>query len=186
MRELSFVVDAIMQLVVGAFLLRLICQLVRADFRNPFVQAIVRLTNPLIMPLRRVLPPVGRVDTASVLAVVLAQLLRTVLAELIAFGRLGSLGVLAVVSVVQVLDMALVVLLLAVILYVVMSWVAPDRYNPASRLLDSLVEPLLRPFRRAIPPIGGLDLSAIAVSILLVVLRMILNDRVLPALLSLH
>jgi YggT family protein len=186
MRELSFLVDSVLSLVVGAFLLRLVLQLLHGDFRNPFVQAVVRLTNPLVMPLRRVLPPVGRVDTASVIAVVIVQLARTALVRLLDFGRLPAPGTLLILSVVKLLDTTLLLFLFAVILYAVLSWVAPDNYNPASRLLNSLVEPLLRPFRRALPPFGGLDLSAFAVCILIVLLRMILNDRVLPALLSLR
>ena len=88
MRELSFLIDTVLSLVVGAFLLRLLFQLVRTDFRNPLVQAVVRITNPLVMPLRRVLPPVGRLDSASLVALLLAQLVRTALVMLVDFGGL--------------------------------------------------------------------------------------------------
>jgi YggT family protein len=174
MRELIFIVDTLFALVVGAFLLRLLCQIVRTDFRNPLVQAIVRLTNPLVMPLRRVLPPFGRVDSASVVAVLLAQMLRTTLVLLLAGDGLPS--------VVELLDTTLLVFLGAIFLYVILSWVSPDGYTPAGRLLADLVEPLLRPFRRLVPPLGGLDLSPLAVILLLSVLRMVLNGRLAPLL----
>jgi YggT family protein len=182
MRELIFIVDTLFALVVGAFLLRLLCQIVRTDFRNPLVQAIVRLTNPLVMPLRRVLPPIGRVDSASVIAVLLAQMLRTTLKPLLAGDGLPSLVPLLVWSVVELLDTTLLVFLGAIFLYVILGWVSPDGYTPAGRLLADLVEPLLRPFRRLVPPLGGLDLSPLAVILLLSVLRMVLNGRLAPLL----
>jgi YggT family protein len=182
MRELIFIVDTLFALVVGAFLLRLLCQIVRTDFRNPLVQAIVRLTNPLVMPLRRMLPPIGRVDSASVVAVLLAQMLRTTLVLLLAGDGLPSVVPLLLLSVVELLDTTLLVFLGAVFLYVILSWVSPDGYTPAGRLLADLVEPLLRPFRRLVPPLGGLDLSPLAVILLLSVLRMVLNGRLAPLL----
>jgi YggT family protein len=74
--------------------------------------------------------------------------------------------------------------LVAVFVYVLLSWVAPDRHNPAGRLLGDLVEPLLGPFRRALPSLGGLDLSPIVVILLLSVLRMVLSGRIAPLLLG--
>jgi YggT family protein len=182
MRELIFIVDTLFALVVGAFLLRLLCQIVRTDFRNPLVQAIVRLTNPLVMPLRRMLPPIGRVDSASVVAVLLVQMLRTTLVLLLAGDGLPSVVPLLLLSVVELLDTTLLVFLGAIFLYVILSWVSPDGYTPAGRLLADLVEPLLRPFRRLVPPLGGLDLSPLAVILLLSVLRMVLNGRLAPLL----
>jgi YggT family protein len=182
MRELIFVVDFVFALVVGAFLLRLLFQLVRADFRNPFAQAIVRLTNPVVVPLRKVLPPLGRVDTASVVAVVLAQMLRTGLVAWLRVGDVPSLGPLLGFSVVQLLDTTLLLFLIAIFVYVILSWVTPDGYNPVARLLGNLVEPVLAPFRRALPSLGGLDLSPLVVILLISVLRMVLNGRIAPLL----
>jgi YggT family protein len=184
MRELLVVVDSVMLLVLSLFLLRLLFQLLRGDFRNPLLRVIVRLTDPVVLPLRRVLPPIGRVDTASVVAVVLAQLLWTALTELLQLGRLPPVGLLLIVAAARLLDTTLLVFLIAMILYVVLSWVAPDNYSPMSRLLGSLVEPVLRPFRRAIPAFGGLDWSVFVACIVIVLLRMILSDRIVPALLS--
>src|SRR5689334_1232435 len=71
MSALIFIVETLLSLALFVVLARLLLQLTRADFRNPVCQAVVRLTNPLILPLRRVLPPIGKVDTASVVAVVI-------------------------------------------------------------------------------------------------------------------
>jgi YggT family protein len=182
MRELIFVVDTLFSLVVGAFLLRLLFQLVRADFRNPFAQAIVRITNPLVVPLRKVLPPIGRVDTASVVAVVVAQMLRTGLVYAMSTGGAPPLVPLLLLSVVELLDTTLLLFLIAIFVYVLLSWVSPDGYSPIGRLLGSLVEPVLAPFRRALPSLGGLDLSPIVAILLISVLRMVLNGRVAPLL----
>jgi len=184
MRELAFLVDSVLSLVVGAFLLRLLFQLLRADFRNPLAQAIVRLTNPIVMPLRRVLPPFGRIDTASVTALLLAQLLRTTLVLLIETGGLPSAGRLVLFALLALLDTTLVVFLGALILYVVLSWVSPDGYSPAGRLLGTLVEPLLRPLRRTLPALGGVDLSPFVAVLLLILLRMVLAGRIAPLLLG--
>lgn len=184
MRELSFIVDTLFSLLVGAFLLRLLFQLVRADFRNPLVQTIVRLTDPVVMPLRRVLPAIGRVDTASVVAVVLAQMARTA-ARYALIGAMPPVGALFAISVVQIVDVALLVLLGAIFIYVILSWVSPDGYSPLGRVLGSLVEPVLAPVRRALPSFGGLDLSPVVVMLLISVLRMVVTDRIGPALIGL-
>ena len=185
MRELIFIVDSLLALVVGAFLLRLLLQLLRTDFRNPFVQAIVRVTNPVVLPLRRVLPPIGRLDTASLFAVLAAQMLKSSLLLVLGGAGAPALGPLALLAVVDLLDTVLVVLLVAILLYVVLSWVAPDGYSPAGRLLGELTAPLLRPFRRALPTFGGIDLSPLAAILVLAVLRMVLNGRIAPWLMSL-
>src|SRR6266704_1199981 len=90
MSALIFIVDTLLSLVLFVVLARLLLQWVRADFRNPIAQAIVRLTNPFILPLRRILPPIGKVDTASVVAVVVVAIIkRGVLFALTGYGTPG-------------------------------------------------------------------------------------------------
>jgi YggT family protein len=175
MRELFFVIDTLAGLVVGAFLLRLILQWARADFRNPLAQAITRLTNPLVMPLRKVLPPIGKLDTASVAAVLLVQLARLALKYFLLFGALPGVLTLLVEGVLDLADTVLLLYLVLLFAWVVMSWVNQDPYNPAAALLRQLVSPLLRPFQRAIPLIGGLDLSPLFLGLTIQVLRMLLQ-----------
>lgn len=184
MHELSILFDSVLSVVVGAFLLRLLCQLIRTDFRNPLVQGIVKITNPVVVPLRRILPPIWRIDTASVVAVLLAQLLRTTLKYLLLAGFVPPAAQLLCLALVEVIDTTLFVYLGALLLFVVLAWVAPDTYSPAGRVLDDLVRPLLRPFQRAIPALGGIDLSPWFAGLLLWILHIVLVERIAPLLLG--
>jgi YggT family protein len=184
MRELNYIVDSVMALVVGTFLLRLLLQWVRADFRNPLAAAISRLTNPVVLPLRRVLPPLGRTDSATVVAVLAAEALKSLLLMMIGGGLPGA-GAFVLLALLDLANTVLLLYLFAVFAYVLLSWVAPDGYNPAGRVFSDLATPLLRPLRRALPALGGLDLSPLAALLLLSVLRMVLNDRIAPLLASL-
>ena len=159
MSALVFIVDTLLSLALFVVLARLLLQWARADFRNPIAQAIVRLTNPLILPLRRVLPPVGKVDTASVVAVVLVAIIKVGI--LLALRGYGSPGVeLWVQSVaVELVQALLRTYFYAILLYALLSLIAPGGYSPLQSVLASVCEPVLRPFRRLIPPIAGIDLS---------------------------
>ena len=159
MSALIFIVDTLLSLALFVVLARLLLQWARADFRNPIAQAIVRLTNPLILPLRRILPPVGKVDTASVVAVVLVAVVKVGI--LLALRGYGSPGVqLWVQSVaVELVEALLRTYFYAILLYALLSLIAPGGYSPLQSVLASVCEPVLRPFRRLIPPIAGIDLS---------------------------
>jgi YggT family protein len=175
MQALIFVLDALITLIVIAFLLRALFPLVRADFRNPIGQAVLRVTDPLVLPLRKVLKPAGRVDVASIVALLIVQLAGTALI----FGIAG-VSMASPISVVAMAlrDLARTVLqfyFFAVLLHVVLSWVAPGARSPAAAILERLCEPLLGPLRRIIPSIGGLDFSPIFVLIGLQALQILLR-----------
>ena len=159
MNALIFIVDTLLTLALFVVLARLLLQWVRADFRNPIAQAVVRLTNPLILPLRRVLPPVGKVDTASVVAVVLVAILKVgIIFALTVYGSPSvELWVRSVA--VELVQAVLKIYFYAILLYALLSLIAPGGYSPLQSVLASLCEPVLRPFRRLIPPIAGIDLS---------------------------
>jgi YggT family protein len=146
MAALLFVLDALVTLVVIAFLLRLLLPIVRADLRNPIGQGVLKVTNPVVMPLRRLLGSAGRIDLASLVALLLVQLAGTAALRLAAGGGLALL-----------------------------SWIGPAGHGPAAHLLGRLCEPLLAPVRRLVPPIGGLDLSALFVLIGLQALQILLR-----------
>jgi YggT family protein len=159
MSALIFILDSLLTLAVFMFLARLLLQWVRADFRNPIAQAVVRLTNPLILPLRRVLPPIGKVDTASVVAVVLVASIKVaILAALTIYGSPGPEQWVRYVAL-ELVSALLSTYLYAVILYALLSLIAPGGYSPLQSVLASVCEPVLRPFRRLIPPIAGIDFS---------------------------
>jgi len=174
MAAILFVLHALLTLVVVAFLLRVLMPLVRADFRNPLGQAVLRFTDPLVRPLRRVMPPAGKVDVASVAALLLVQLAGTALVRLVAGGGFAA-GPIVVIASKELLRTVLQFFTVAILVQAVLSWVAPGTYNPATQLLGRLCEPLLRPFRRLLPPIGGLDFSPIFVLIGLQALLILLG-----------
>lgn len=173
MRALLFVLDTLIAFVVVAFLLRVLMPLVRADFRSPIGQAVLKVTDPLVMPLRKVLPPVGRLDTASIVAVLLVQLAGTALLRLVVGYGLDP-GVLLVSALRSLLHTVLQFYVVVILVYALLSWIAPNPYNPAHQLLGRLCEPLLAPVRRVVPPLGGLDLSALVVLIALQALQLLL------------
>jgi YggT family protein len=175
MEAIRYIVDTLLWLLTLAFLLRFLFQLVRADFRDPMADAVVRVTNWLILPLRRVLPPIGKIDTATVVAVIASASLRTAVLMALSGEALGDWLVLLRVTVIGLVDLTLRVYLFALLLYWLTSFVSPGGYSPGVRLLAQLCEPILKPVRRIIPRIGQIDFSVLWVSIaigaLLILLR---------------
>ncbi len=167
MDALIFIVRTLLQVLrITVLLLRVLLPLVRADSRNVLSQAVIRFTNPLVLPLRRLLPPIGKIDTASFTALLIAQVAAT--ATLWLLGAYPFVFTTPQFLQVVVLNLVITVLqfyTFALFLYVLLSWVAPGTYSPAAAILSSLCEPLLRPVRRVIPPFGGVDLSALFVII---------------------
>lgn len=151
-----------------AVLLRLLLQLMRADFYNPFAQFLVTLTNPPLLPLRRVIPPLGGIDLASVILLFGLQLLEIYLLAWLQ-GSPFSLAGGMLLTVARLIELAVWVYIVAIFVRVILSWVNPYGMSrhPAGDLLYSLTEPMLAPARRLIPGLGGIDISPIAVFVLL-------------------
>jgi YggT family protein len=175
MEALVFLVDTLIGLYLFVLLLRLLLQLTRADFRNPVARGIVQLSNPLILPLRRVLPAAGRIDTASVVAIVAVMAAKLLILLALSGLPLPPPLLLAETLARELARLVLQTYFFAILLYAVMSFVAQSAYSPGQSLLTSLCEPVLRPIRRHIPAISGLDLSplwaVIAIQALLLVIR---------------
>ncbi len=175
MDAIRYIVDTLLWLLTLAFLLRLIFQLVRADFRDPMADAIVRVTNWLILPLRRLIPPVGKIDTATVIAVLAICAVRTVAALALSGQAVGDPLVFLHITVVNLADLVLRVYLFALLLYWLTSFIAPGGYAPGVRLLSRVCEPILKPVRRIVPPIGQIDFSVLWVSIVIGALLVLLR-----------
>jgi YggT family protein len=175
MEAIRYIVDMLLWLLMLAFMLRLLFQWVRADFRDPMADAIVRVTNWLVLPLRRVLPPIGKIDTATVVAVILATAIHTEALFALIGVPLPDPLLFTRVTLVALADMILKIYLFAMLLYWVTTFIAPGGYAPGVRLLAQLCEPILKRVRRVIPPVGQLDLSflwvSIAIGALLILLR---------------
>lgn len=161
-----FIIKTLAQLYLLLLLLRFWLPWLRADFRNPVAQGILRFTSPLILPLRRFVPSIRRLDTATVLVAFVIQFL-TLFALLALTDRIVRPLPVAVTAVIELVILSLNLFFFAVLIRVILSWVAPHNYNPITALVTTLSEPVLRPFRRTIPPIGGLDISPVFALILL-------------------
>lgn len=157
-----FLVDTLFGLYIGAVMLRLILQLVRADFYNPLCQAIVKITNPLVRPLRRYIPAVRRIDSASVLLMMGLQLLNTILLLLLIGHPIRPAG-LVVLALAELIGKVIYLYTIGIFIGVIASWIAPASYNPVLAVVESVIAPLLRPVRRLLPALGGLDLSPLVV-----------------------
>lgn len=158
---LIFILRTLFDLYLLTFALRLLLQWSRPPGRNPLLDFIVRVTNPLVVPLRRLLPAMGRIDTGTVTALLVLQIAGTaVLVNLACAGSTGLWQILAL-ALLGLVSLLLRIYFWAILIHVVLSWVGQGNYNPGAALVASLVAPVLTPFRRFIPPIAGLDLSPI-------------------------
>ncbi len=170
-----FLVNTLFNLYIFALLLRLILQWMGASFFNPVSQFIVKITDPVIQPLRRVLPRVRMVDIATLLAACVLELIKYSLLLWIAGGSINIIALL-LIALVALIKATVNIFFYAILISVVLSWVNPGLHSPVTEIIYRLTEPLLAPVRRIIPPISGFDLSPIVVLlglqlILIVLLR---------------
>lgn len=172
---LIFVIHAFAQLFLFVLLLRFWLPWFRADFRNPIAQAILRLTSPLVVPIRRIVPPIGRIDTATLLVAFAIQYL-AILVILALNGATSTILAIALTSVIELAMLSIRLFIFAIIIGIVLSWIAPHTINPATMFIRTISEPLLRPFRRLIPPFGGIDISPVFALILLGALSILLGE----------
>ena len=158
-----------------AMLLRFLLQLVRADFYNPISQALVKLTNPLVIPVRKVLPGYGGIDLASLVLAVALQMLMILLLIYLKYDALLSIAPLLMASILGTVAYLVNIYFFALLAMIILSWVAPRSNNPAVYLLYQITEPVMAPFRKVLPPMGGLDLSPILVFILINIIQIALQ-----------
>lgn len=159
---LIFLVQSLGSLYVLIVLLRFILQMVRADFYNPLSQFTVRATQPLLKPLRKIIPGLGGVDLASLMLAIMVQLVLYLAIGALAGANLFVVpGLLLVWSMIGVTALFLKIFFFAMLLSVILSWVAPHSHNPGALLANQICEPLLAPFRKLIPNLGGLDISPV-------------------------
>jgi YggT family protein len=170
-----YLLQTFLSLYLMAMLLRFLLQLVRADFYNPISQFLVKVTNPLVVPMRRVLPAVSGVDTSSLVLCLLLQLLG--IAALLLVNGLGlpNVFLLLIWSVLGVVSLLVNIYFFALLAMIILSWIAPGSHHPAVHLLYQITEPAMAPFRKLLPPMGGLDLSPILVFILINVIQIMLR-----------
>ncbi|NQY64482.1 MAG: YggT family protein [Alteromonadaceae bacterium] len=170
---LRFVFDAFLMILI----LRVWLQLVRADFYNPVSQFIVKVSNPLVIPLRRIIPGLGGVDLATLL---LAYIIATAKIFVIALltGAPLHIGVFVFVGLLVLIKQAGFLLFIIMLVMALMSWVVQG-YNPTMMLLQQLTEPFLRPIKKIVPNIGGLDLSILIAFLLLNFINILLSGNLI-------
>ena len=176
---LTFVVTLVLRVAALLFLMRFVLQAVHASFYNPFSEGIVRLTSPVLNPLRQVLRPYRNLDFA---AFVVAWVMH-MLAALFAIWSGGlPIEVVAVLTdgLRATLSLVVGIFLVAIFVSIIMSWIAPGVYSPAAIIARELAEPLLAPARRILPPLGGIDLSPMITIVVLMLIQSYAINAVLP------
>ena len=157
-------------------LLRFLMQMVRADFYNPISQFVVKATSLPLKPLRRIVPGWAGMDIASLILLLMVIIIELLLLSLIANLPMPSAIGLIALAIVELLKLTINVFMFSVIILAILSWVSPGGYNPVANLLYQITAPLMRPARRMLPPMGGLDLSPLVVIIVLYLMILLLVD----------
>jgi YggT family protein len=171
----GYLVQTALSLYLLAMVLRFLLQVVRADFYNPISQFLVRITNPLVIPVRRVIPGFAGLDLSSLLLALLLQSLGIVFVLFIKTGALVLHPIILVWAVLALLGLVVNIYFFALLAMIILSWVAPASNSPALYLLHQLTEPVMAPFRKMLPAMGGLDFSPILVFILINVVKIALG-----------
>jgi YggT family protein len=175
MSSIEFLISLPFKLYLMVVLLRFWLQLSRADFYNPFSQFIVKATHPIIGPMRRLVPSIGRFDTASMLLAWLVAVAKIVLLTLLAgYGLTNFIGI-GLGGVILVISETIELIIYVLILRAIMSFVSQGR-NPMELVLVQLTEPMLYPIRKRMPDLGGLDLSVMVVILVLLFLQKLMGD----------
>ena len=170
---LFYLVSTLFEVYLWILMLRIILQVVRADFYNPISQLVWQVTQPIVRPMQTVLPKVRQYDTAAcVLLVLIATLYVFIATALLGYG-VSVLGAIWY-ALLKVVVLTLNLYTFSLVVQAILSWVGPGVNNPAGSILWSLNEPLLRPVRRVIPPFSGLDLSPLIVIVVLQFLKLLL------------
>lgn len=156
----TLLVGTLFSLYITILMLRFILALVRADFYNPLSQFTVKATQPVLAPLRSIIPPLGRIDTSAVVLMLALQMAETGLLVYLGGGEAPIVAIL-LYSIHELLELVIYIYIISIIALAIMSWFAPNPYNPVAKVLFDITEPLMRPLRKILPDLGGIDLSPV-------------------------
>ncbi len=168
-----FIIDSLFSLYILGVLLRFLLQWCGADFYNPISQFLVKATHPPLKLLRRFVPSIGKIDTSSLVLVLSLQMLAD-FSILLLKGVSISIGALTILSLTQLVSLLINIFIYSVFARAILSWMNPGSFGAASSILHSLTEPLLKTCRKFIPDLGGMDLSPLAVLMLLQLAKMVI------------
>lgn len=170
MLTLTFLVKTLIELYVMVLLIRIWMQWSRCDFYNPFAQFIVKITQPIVGPLRRIIPSIGPIDTSSLLVAFILTTLKYPILLLIQVGALSLDPMNLLVGLLSLLKSAGTLVFWVIIIRSLMSWISQGR-SPIEYVLMQLTEPMMAPIRRFLPAMGGIDFSAMIVILILYALN---------------
>lgn len=154
-----FLIQFLSGLVIFTLMLRFLLRATYVDWHHPIVQFVAKVTNPLCKPVNLILPMKGRWDWAAILTGMLVQALTVLLIGFLAAKSFG-LGVIMIASITEVMNQLLDMLFWLIVIQVILSWVSPG-YNPNTEIFRQMTQPILTPFQRILPPMGGFDFSPI-------------------------
>lgn len=167
------VIDSIASLYILAVLLRFLLQWCGAAFYNPISQFLVKVTHPPLRLLRRFVPAIGKIDTSSLVLILILQMLAN-FTILILKGVSIDIGALTILSITDLVSLLINIFIFAIFARAMLSWLNPGAYDSATSILVSLTEPLLNACRRYLPDLGGIDLSPLAVLLFLQLAKMMI------------
>ena len=171
----SYLIQTLMNLLLLGAVMRLLLQLSKADFYNPISQILVKFTNPMVLPLRRLVPNFRLFDLSSLILAIGLQVLLIIILLKVNGAYQPSLSILVIWGLIGVAAIFVKIYFFALLAMIVLSWLAPSSYHPAIQLISQIVEPIMAPVRRALPPIGGLDFSPILIFILINIVEILLR-----------
>lgn len=172
-----FLTNTLLSIYISLIMIRFLLALLRADFYNPISQTIVRFTNPPLVFLRRIIPPVGKFDSAAIVLMLVLQYFELWLRTLI-MGHAAPFLALIIVTILELIRLNIWIFIIALIVQALLSWINPGMYhlqNPMAGILNSLTAPILRPIRQMLPRTGMIDFSPMLAIILLYILLIIVN-----------
>ena len=171
---LLYLISTAFSLYILLVVLRFLLQAVRADSHNPISQFLLVATNPPLRLLRRVIPEVAGIDWSSIVLMVSLKAVELSLASLITYGVSIALAGLIVLSIAELLKLIIYIFMFVIFVQILISWINPGMYNPVTVILYKLSDPLLRPARRLLPPVSGIDFSPVLVLVFLQLLLILL------------
>lgn len=169
----QILLDCLFGIAIFLLVLRVLLQAARANFYNPVCQFLYKTTNPVLMPLRKLIPGWRNIDIGALLLAWLLSAIKLALIYALFGQRLGLLG-LAVMAFADLLDFVLVLVIGVVFVRVLLSFISVERANPVVPLVYQITEPLLRPLRSKLPALGGLDFSPFVVTLAILLARVLI------------
>lgn len=173
-----FLINTLFDLYLLVLMLRVVLCWTRSDYFNPVTQVIIKLTQPIIVPLRRFIPTYSGIEFSTLIVILLLELLKFFLIGLLSVGLPSNVLGLFITAIGDALKLLINIFFYGILAQVILSWVQPG-YSPVSQFLNRITFPIMQPMHRLIPPVGGLDLSPIPALIILQFLIIILINPML-------